>query len=441
MNPLSNTTWPLLNLCLLITIVGFVTGCDSNNLNRPEGSEDIVEVKVDSEGGNATSSDGKLNVDISSGAVDGKGVLQIEKISPSEAPGNANSPTTAYAGNLYDISLKGTNLTSAAEIRFESPDDNGDGIADGTDVKVKYGGLAFWSAELDDWIEPSQVYDAQSGEHILKTNDFSIWGYFLESWSTPQELRWKVTSLPTNVVSDVDRTKVENDIEFAFNVWEVETGRAGLTFTKVSPGSDADIVIEFGAIPWVRKVKDWFSEDAVAFTTPGQGKIIFNDELSWPIRERASSSLSIAEVGMHEVGHAIGLVHACRDCTEPPIMASDANNQKNLSLSPGDVAQVRDLYDISDLQLTGHIRGSVTDASTEQPLGDVTVKVRDANDNVAGLGLTEQDGSYQIPAPEAEGYTVAFSKNGYLPVTYDNVSVVSDQDTYLEPVLQVNNDN
>jgi hypothetical protein len=88
----------------------------------------------------------------------------------------------------------------------------------------------------------------------------------------------------------------------------------------------------------------------------------------------------------------------------------------------------------------GRIRGSVTDAATEQPLGDVTIEVHDANGNVEGMGSTDQSGNYQILVPEAEGYTVSFSKEGYLPVTYDNVSVVSDQDTNLEPVLQVDED-
>jgi len=154
--------------------------------------------------------------------------------------------------------------------------------------------------------------------------------------------------LPTNVVADVGRDEVEEELDLAFSVWERETRKANLTFEKVSKNESAEIVIKFGKTSILRRVIDWSSDEAVAFTTSDQKTIIFNDELSWPLSDRTSGSLSIAEVGIHEVGHAIGLNHPCTDCTEPPIMASDSDNEKSLYLSPGDVEQVRDRYDIPE---------------------------------------------------------------------------------------------
>lgn len=84
----------------------------------------------------------------------------------------------------------------------------------------------------------------------------------------------------------------------------------------------------------------------------------------------------------------------------------------------------------------GTIKGSVKDALTQSGLAGVYIKVKKDNQYV---GLTQSDagGQFNVASPIGETIIVEFTKAGYLPVTYQNVSVSVNEDTFLEPVLQI----
>jgi hypothetical protein len=84
----------------------------------------------------------------------------------------------------------------------------------------------------------------------------------------------------------------------------------------------------------------------------------------------------------------------------------------------------------------GTIKGSVKDALSQHGLADVQVKVKKDN-QYFGTSVSESDGQFSIAAPAGEGIIVEFAKAGYLPVVYHNVIVSVNEDTYLEPVLQI----
>jgi hypothetical protein len=52
-------------------------------------------------------------------------------------------------------------------------------------------------------------------------------------------------------------------------------------------------------------------------------------------------------------------------------------------------------------------------------------------------GTTAQAGTYTVTIPPGDGYTVTFTKPGFIPVTYHSVSVASNATTHLEPILQI----
>lgn len=84
----------------------------------------------------------------------------------------------------------------------------------------------------------------------------------------------------------------------------------------------------------------------------------------------------------------------------------------------------------------GTIKGNVKDAITQTGLAGVMVKVKKGN-QYFGTSVSESDGQFTIAAPAGEGIIVEFAKAGYLPVVYHNVIVSVNEDTYLEPVLQI----
>ena len=83
----------------------------------------------------------------------------------------------------------------------------------------------------------------------------------------------------------------------------------------------------------------------------------------------------------------------------------------------------------------GNISGSVNDAVTHYPLQGVLITVY--NGSVISTGISDSEGTYNLPVPAGSGYWIEFSKAGYITVYYSNVSVVSDTTTYLETVFMV----
>jgi hypothetical protein len=86
---------------------------------------------------------------------------------------------------------------------------------------------------------------------------------------------------------------------------------------------------------------------------------------------------------------------------------------------------------------TGKISGIVRDASSSSPLSGVTANVYLLS-NLTATGITQGDGGYELSVPGNTGYKVIFSKPGYLNAEYQNVNVAINSNTFLEPVLQIN---
>jgi hypothetical protein len=84
----------------------------------------------------------------------------------------------------------------------------------------------------------------------------------------------------------------------------------------------------------------------------------------------------------------------------------------------------------------GAISGSVKDAVTGASLSGVSITVTKQGSTVA-TGTTDASGIYDLSVNAGSGYSLAFSKSGYLPADYQNITVTADQTTHLEAVLQI----
>lgn len=84
----------------------------------------------------------------------------------------------------------------------------------------------------------------------------------------------------------------------------------------------------------------------------------------------------------------------------------------------------------------GFIEGRVQDAISNTAIAGVNIEVKKEG-NVVASGVSGTDGTYQISITEGEGYSIDFSKDGFLPITRSNVTVVANATTFIEATLQI----
>lgn len=88
----------------------------------------------------------------------------------------------------------------------------------------------------------------------------------------------------------------------------------------------------------------------------------------------------------------------------------------------------------------GRIVGSVRDAVTEQALPDSVINVY-RNNNLEDTVLTDSTGKFEIEALTEAVYRFEISRSGYLPVTYNDVTIFPDETKTLDVILQIDEDN
>ncbi len=89
---------------------------------------------------------------------------------------------------------------------------------------------------------------------------------------------------------------------------------------------------------------------------------------------------------------------------------------------------------------TGQIRGSILDAVSNAPVTGVNIQAFKAGAQVQQT-TSQNDGTYQMTLSTGSGYSLNFTKTGYMATTYDNVTVEQGQTLYLESILQISNTN
>lgn len=85
----------------------------------------------------------------------------------------------------------------------------------------------------------------------------------------------------------------------------------------------------------------------------------------------------------------------------------------------------------------GTLSGSVRDATTQNPIEGVSVVVTDRNQQVTASGSTNSQGSYEFSVPEGSNYLVTYTKDGFIPANYRNISIVASETTHLSQVLYI----
>jgi len=191
------------------------------------------------------------------------------------------------------------------------------------------------------WTEPLQWFDENSKTLVIRTTEFSGWALWAPKvWSgLPRQLLWDIDM--SKAPDSKSTTGFASQVQLAFSLWQAETGAAGLTFRRILPGETPNIVVEFADLEFGSTGVTYgihTYEFGIGF---GKRYVRLNKNLSgW------ESPISyLADVVIHEVGHAIGMRHIGSG-EEPPIMAPQPNFQSDLHLYQADINQVRSRYNI-----------------------------------------------------------------------------------------------
>ncbi len=98
-----------------------------------------------------------------------------------------------------------------------------------------------------------------------------------------------------------------------------------------------------------------------------------------------------------------------------------------------------DLYlekylDQSNATIIGHVK----DAITNNPISDASIKSLDRNHELEKqLGYSDSDGNYRVQTTAGENKNILISKNGYMPVEYQGITLEENEEKYLETILQI----
>lgn len=86
---------------------------------------------------------------------------------------------------------------------------------------------------------------------------------------------------------------------------------------------------------------------------------------------------------------------------------------------------------------SGTLTGTIKDAVTQSPLAGAAIKVYDVANNLSANVVSDSGGNYSISLTAQSGYRVEFSKDGYLPATYENVTIEANINKILENIMQI----
>jgi hypothetical protein len=100
---------------------------------------------------------------------------------------------------------------------------------------------------------------------------------------------------------------------------------------------------------------------------------------------------------------------------------------RSVSVNNGDVTG-QDFTATTIQPSQGTVSGTVTDALNGQPLTGVTVRLLSGSTVIATI-TNNQDGTYSLTGPAGSGYTVEFSKTGYITSNASNITITANTTT------------
>ncbi len=211
---------------------------------------------------------------------------------------------------------------------------------------------------------------------------------------------------------------------FRFDVSNINGAVANATFRVYYHGERAPLNLYLGGVA----NDDWTE----ASGTPGINYSLHSD-LSQQL-----GSLTATEAGYIEF--IVTDYVAAQMATDGFVsleLGSDNGGWDRLFARESDTPPELVIETLTDGVVASSISGQVNNAIDSAPMAGVTVVLSSVGDVVAET-LSDVFGSYTFAElPVASDYSIVFSIEGYLPQTYRSIETSSDSTTYLETVLQI----
>ncbi|QTC40439.1 carboxypeptidase regulatory-like domain-containing protein [Bacillus sp. V3] len=88
----------------------------------------------------------------------------------------------------------------------------------------------------------------------------------------------------------------------------------------------------------------------------------------------------------------------------------------------------------ADATLSGHVK----DAVTNSPIQNAAISSLNASHQFdKSLGLSDEEGNYRVKVESGENRNILISKNGYMPVEYQGITLEENEEKFLETILQI----
>ena len=282
------------------------------------------------------------------------------------------SITSAYGTARYqagpDVVLKPDGLTFAKPVRLVLPYESGsDGTPQGADSPPQFLSIWQFDPQRQVWSRLETTVDPTTRTASALISHFSLYRLMVGKFASDTTVTYSFVSLPKNIAPGYSDDDLKNAIRRAFDTWSSLTAEVGVRFEEVA-GTTADI--QFYASPLgvttncsanvsdprrlllpARCHLDW-----LAGINADKVRIEFEDSSQWqwgaPTVATPSASFDMQSAALHEIGHALGLIHPNETCTQPPLMCTNPREEAGKyvpmrSLSGGDVDAFEGLYHAS----------------------------------------------------------------------------------------------
>lgn len=316
------------------------------------------------DGGALESLDGRVELSIPPGALDSDSAVLSLHMSDDTLP-HKDELWTPVAGP-YTVDLQGAELVQNAALTFRIPDDDGNGLIDGTSTPKVFARALQYFPTFNEWGAPpgeEQAVSSDGSQLTISISHFSVSEFLLNAvspWTPPATITWTVVGQPSHAPVGLPawtHSAAVEDIQHALSRWEAITSEVGLHFRQVGLGDYPNITFVFSSSIVLFPKQGLSGELGYAPESPVVNPlgpfrhIYFYDAIPW--RRRWDNSVgTLWEVAMHEVGHVLGLRHDCSfDPNSGCIMAPEPGLGPDVPLRPlglalSDLVQVRSRYGI-----------------------------------------------------------------------------------------------